>query len=64
MKDIREVFVIYDPYIQRYYNGKRFGGLLFAKKYVTRESAVVEVGNILSNDNKVNFLNIEKLYII
>jgi hypothetical protein len=32
MKDIKEVFVLYNPYTQGYYDGVGFGGILFAKK--------------------------------
>jgi hypothetical protein len=62
MKDIKEIFVIYDPYQGGYYDGKRFRGILFAKKYTIRENAVVDVGNILSGSNGVTYLSIEKLY--
>lgn len=62
MKDIKEVFVIYDPYIFGYYDGKEFRGILFAKKYMIRENAVSDIGNLLSNPD-VNCLKIEKLYI-
>lgn len=62
MKDIKEVFVIYDPYTFGYYDGEEFRGILFAKVYMIRENAVSDIGNLLSNSD-VNCLKIEKLYI-
>ena len=65
MKDIKEVYVIFDAQTNGYYDGSRgFGGSLFAKKYTLRENAVVEVGNILSNSNGVMLLEIKKVYTI
>jgi hypothetical protein len=64
MKDIKEVFVLCNPYTQGYYNGTSFGGILFAKKYHIRENAVTDIGNILSNSIGVTYIKIEKLYTI
>jgi hypothetical protein len=64
MKDIKEVFVLYNPYTQGYYDGVGFGGILFAKKYYIRENAVTDVGNILSDGMGINYIKIEKLYTI
>jgi len=64
MKDIKEIFVIYDPYRGGYYDGKTFRGILFAKKYFIRDNAVVDVNNILSNGTGVNYLIIDKLYTV
>jgi hypothetical protein len=62
MKDIREVYVIFDPYRNGYFDGRWFGGILFAKKYHIRENAVTEVGNIITHSNGVPMLEIKKLY--
>lgn len=62
MKDIKEIYVIFNPYDGRYYDGNRFGGILFAKKYSIRDNAVVDVSNILSRSTGVEYLRIEKLY--
>jgi hypothetical protein len=64
MKDIKEVFVLYNPYTQDYYDGVGFGDILFAKKYHIRENAVTDAGNILSNGVGINYIKIEKLYTI
>jgi hypothetical protein len=64
MKDIKEIFVLYNPYTQGYYDGVGFRGILFAKKYYTRETAVTDVGNILSNRMGIDYIKIEKLYTI
>jgi len=64
MKDIKEVFVLYNPYTQGYYDGVGFGSILFAKKYYIRENAVTDVGNILSDGMGINYIKIEKLYTI
>jgi hypothetical protein len=64
MKDIKEVFVIYDTYTNGYYDGRGFSGILFAKKYHIRENAVTDAGNILSNGVGINYIKIEKLYTI
>lgn len=63
MKDIREVYVIFDARTNGYYDGSRgFRGSLFAKKYHLRENAVTEVGNILSESNGIMLLEIKKVY--
>lgn len=62
MKDIREVYVIFNTYTNGYYNGSGFGGILFAKQYHSRDIAVVAVGTILTNSNGVELVEIKKLY--
>jgi hypothetical protein len=62
MKDIKEIYVIYNPYDGRYYDGNRFGGILFAKKYSIRDIAVIDVSNILSKSTGIEYLKIQKLY--
>jgi hypothetical protein len=62
MKDIQEVFVLYNPYTHSYYNGVGFAGILFAKKYYIRETALIDVNKILSNLSGINYIKIEKLY--
>lgn len=59
---MKEVYVIFDPFKNGYYDGKTFRGILFAKKYHMKENAVVDVQNILSASFGTNFLKIEKLY--
>lgn len=65
MKDIKEVYVIFDAQSGGYYDGSRgFRGSLFAKKYHLRENAVTEIGNILSFSNGVMLLEVKKVYTI
>jgi hypothetical protein len=62
MKDIKEVYVIFDLYTQGYYDGRGFGASLFAKKYHLRENAVTEVGNLITESNGMTLLEIKKIY--
>ena len=64
MKDIKEIYVIYNPYEDMYYDGGSYSQILFAKKYHNRETAVVDVVDIISNADGVTYLEIEKLYTI
>ena len=44
MKKVKEVFVIFNPYDNGYYDGYGyFRGILFSKKYAEKEMAVSEM---------------------
>lgn len=62
MKKISTIYVIYNPYDNGYYNGKHFGGILFAKKYSFKENAEVDISNILNTSNGVTYLEIKEMY--
>jgi hypothetical protein len=62
MKDIKEIYVIFDPYTNGYYDGRGFGGILFVKKYDFRENAVTEVGNLITKSIGTTLLEIKKIY--
>ena len=48
MKKVKEVFVIFNPYDNGYYDGYGyFRGILFSKKYAEKEMAVSEMEKIL-----------------
>lgn len=59
---LTEIFVIYDIYENGYYDGNRFRGILFAKKYPLKEIALVDVSNILNQSFGSKHLSIQKLY--
>lgn len=62
MKEVREVFVIYNPYNGGYYDGIGFKGILFAKSYHVRASALDDVDFLLKSSNGITYLKIEKFY--
>lgn len=62
LKEIVEIFVIYNPYKNGYYNGNNFAGILFANKYYDREAALIDISDILKKSKGVEYLQIEKLY--
>lgn len=63
MKKVREVFVIYNPYDNGYYDGVGyFKHILFCKTYDTKENAVLEIEKILNNSNGKTFLKIETFH--
>jgi ssDNA-specific exonuclease RecJ len=64
MKDIKEIYVIFDAHTNGYYDGSGFRGILFAKKYHLRENAVVDIGNVLTKSFGVGFLELKKVYTI
>jgi hypothetical protein len=64
MKDIKEIYVIYNPYEDMYYDGSSYSQILFAKQYHSKETAVADVTDIISNTYGVTYLEIEKLYTI
>lgn len=62
LKEIVEIFVIYNPYKNGYYNGNNFAGILFAIKYYDRDTALLELCKLLESSNSIEYLQIEKLY--
>ena len=56
------VYLIFDPFRNGYYDGMTFRGILFAKKYWNRDTAVDEVRNIIQSSNGTTFLKIEEFY--
>lgn len=60
MKKVKEVFVIFNPYDNGYYDGYGyFRGILFSKKYAEKEMAVSEMEKILDRSSGQTFLKIE-----
>ena len=58
MKKVKEVFVIFNPYDNGYYDGYGyFRGILFSKKYAEKEMAVseMEIQKILPETIKIEF---------
>jgi hypothetical protein len=62
MKELREVFVIYNPEGKDYYVDNSFGPIMFAKHYNTKELVLVDVDRILKKSKSNKFLHIEKMY--
>jgi hypothetical protein len=61
---MKEIYVIFNPYENGYYNGEGlFKGILFCKKYFDRESAVLDIEKIFNNSNGRTFLKIELFYV-
>ena len=57
MKKVKEVFVIFNPYDNGYYDGYGyFRGILFSKKYAEKEMAVSEMEKNFRSFKWTNFL--------
>jgi len=60
MKKVKEVFVIFNPYDNGYYDGYGyFRGILFSKTYTEKEVAISDMEKILDNSSGKTFLRIE-----
>ena len=60
MKKIKEVFVIFNPHKNGYYDGYGyFRGILFSKKYIDKEDAFTEIETLLNTSNGKTFLKVE-----
>lgn len=63
MKKVKEVFVIFNPYDNGYYDGEGFfRGILFCKKYVEKENAILDIEKILTSSIGKTYLKIETLH--
>ena len=63
MKQIKEVYVIFNPYYKGYYDGYGyFRGILTSKKYIDKEDAFTEIETILTNSNGKTFLKVESYH--
>lgn len=63
MKKVKEVFVIFNPYDNGYYDGEGFfRGILFCKKYSDKEKAMLDIEKILDNSNGKTYLKIESFH--
>jgi hypothetical protein len=57
---MKEVFVIFNPYDNGYYDGYGyFRGILFGKKYAEKELAISDMEKILNSSSGKTFLRIE-----
>jgi hypothetical protein len=64
MKKVKEVFVIFNPYDNGYYDGYGyFRGILFSKTYTEKEVAISDMEKILDSSSGKTFLKIESFNI-
>jgi hypothetical protein len=62
MKTVKEVYVIFNPYDKGYYDGYGyFRGILFSKKYESKENAILDLQTILENSSGKTYLKVESL---
>jgi hypothetical protein len=63
MKTVKEVYVIFNPYDKGYYDGYGyFRGILFSKKYESKENAILDLQTILENSSGKTYLKVESLH--
>jgi len=63
MKKIKEVYVIFNPYDDGYYDGEGFfRGILFSKKYTEKENAILDIEKILEKSNGKTYLKVESFH--